>query len=300
MAVVTPPLFQTIDGVYDGASLGLPYRDLVAEGVVSSGDLAVTQRGAGANMSVDVAAGVAWVRGDDSVSQPAYRVYNDATVNLAVDAAHASLDRVDRVIAEVRDAAFSGVSTDWRLRVVTGTPAASPSAPSEPNNALTLALVSVPAGDTSIEGTQIADYRQYATTGSRLLSRTLKTSSTTISGTNEAGSNTIITAPTLVFDGVSRYQFDFYSPNVEFSFGTASVQFLLHDGTDYVAHVGRFGLASGESVGVNISLTLVPTAGARAYSMRAYRATADAVVVGGVGGPGTYGPAEFRVTRLVG
>lgn len=162
MAVVTPPLFQTLDSVYSGADLGLPYRDLISEGVAGASDLAVTERGAGANMSVDVAAGVAWVRGDDSALQPVYRCYNDGVVNLAIAAADGTNPRIDLVIAEVRDAGFSGVSTDWRLRVVTGTPAASPAAPATPNNAIVLARVSVPANDTAITNSQITDYRPRA------------------------------------------------------------------------------------------------------------------------------------------
>jgi hypothetical protein len=163
VAEVTPPLFQTIDAEYDGSHLGLPYRDFIAEGVVGSSALAVTERGAGANMSVDVAAGVAWIKGDDSsASQPCYRVYNDATKNLTVTAADATNPRIDLVIAEVRDAAFSGVSTDWRLRVVAGTPAGSPSAPATPSNAIVLARLSVPALDTTIGTAQITDYRPRA------------------------------------------------------------------------------------------------------------------------------------------
>lgn len=163
MAEVTPPLFQTIDAEYTGADLGLPYRDIVSEGVAGTTDLQVTQRGAGANMSVDVAAGVAWIKGDDSAAaQPTYRVYNDATKNLTVTAADATNPRIDLVIAEVRDAAFSGVSTDWRLRVVAGTPAGSPSAPATPSNSIVLARLSVPALDTTIGTAQITDYRPRA------------------------------------------------------------------------------------------------------------------------------------------
>lgn len=162
MAVITPPLFQTIDGEYSAADLGLPYRDLVSEGVIGTTGLAVSQRGAGANMSVDVAAGVAWIKGDDSSSQPTYRCVNDGTVNLTVTAADATNPRIDLVIAEVRDAAFSGVSTDWRLRVVAGTPAGSPSAPATPANSIVLARLSVPALDTTIGTAQITDYRPRA------------------------------------------------------------------------------------------------------------------------------------------
>lgn len=160
MAAVNPPLFQTLDGQYDGAELGAPYRDAFKEGVVASGDLLVTERSAGgANGSVDVAAGVVWVRGDDSALQPTYRCYNDATVNLSVAPGDATNPRIDRVIAEVRDDAFSGVANDWRIRVMTGTPAGSPVAPTLPNNAHSLATISVPALDTVITNAQITDTR---------------------------------------------------------------------------------------------------------------------------------------------
>lgn len=165
MAAITPPLFESVDSVYTAAALGLPYRDWVREGVLGSADMAVTERSGGANMSVDVAAGVAWVQGDDSTIQPAYRCYNDNTVNLAIDAASPSQARIDRVVAEVRDAAFSGVSTDWRLRVITGTPSGSPVAPALPNNAITLATVSVAAAASSVVNANITDGRPRAQLG---------------------------------------------------------------------------------------------------------------------------------------
>lgn len=162
MTVISPPNFMSVDGVYQGRHLGVPYRDILTEGVVGVNDLKVSQRGAGANLSVDVAAGVAWVAGDDAAAtQPLYRCYNDGTVNLAIATADATNPRIDRVVAEVRDSAFAGVSQDWRLRVVTGTPAGSPSAPALPPNAITLATVSVPAADTTISDSQITDGRSY-------------------------------------------------------------------------------------------------------------------------------------------
>lgn len=163
MTVISPPLFQTVDGVYQGRHLGIPYRDLMSEGVMSATDLKVSQRGAGANMSVDVAAGVAWIAGDDATAtQPLYRCYNDGTVNLAVTTAHGTNARIDIVVAEVRDSSFSGVSQDWRLRVIDGTPAGSPSAPATPSNCIKLAEVSVPALDTTISDAQITDTRTRA------------------------------------------------------------------------------------------------------------------------------------------
>lgn len=159
MTVITPPLYLNVDSEYGAADLGLPWRDLIAEGVVGSTALAVSQRAAGANLSVDVAAGVAWIKGDSSSTQPCYRCENDGTVNLAIAAADATNPRIDRVVAEVRDSVFSGVSNDWRLRVITGTPAGSPSAPAIPDSAISLATVSVPALDTTISTGQITDTR---------------------------------------------------------------------------------------------------------------------------------------------
>lgn len=164
MTVLTPA-FLNLDATYTAASLGLPYRDFIGEGVVAAADLAVAQRSAGANMSVDVAAGVAWVQGDDSTSQPTYRFRNDAVVNLAIAAADASNPRIDIVVAEVRDSVFSGVSNDGQLRVITGTPAVFPTVPAPPNNALNLAEVSVPALDTTIGTAQITDRRVRAQLG---------------------------------------------------------------------------------------------------------------------------------------
>lgn len=168
MTVITPPLFLNVDSTYGADDLGLPYRDFISEGVASSTALAVSERGAGANMSVDVAAGVAWILGDDATAQPCYRVYNDGTVNLTVTTADATNPRIDRVVAEVLDSTFSGASNLWRLRVIAGTPAGSPSAPALPSNAISLATISVPAGDTTIGSAQITDTRPRAQLGASL------------------------------------------------------------------------------------------------------------------------------------
>lgn len=168
MTAVTPPLYLNVDSFYGAKELGLPFRDLLGEGVVTvaSNSLKVSQRGAGANMSVDVAAGTAWVKGDDSVVQPLYRCYNDGTVNVAVTTSDPTNPRIDRVIAEVRDATFAGAFSDWRIRIVTGTPAGSPSAPALPNNAISLATIAVAAAASSIVTANITDLRANAALGS--------------------------------------------------------------------------------------------------------------------------------------
>jgi len=160
------PLFLNIDSFYGADELGLPYRDLIGEGIVEAGDLAVSERASGANMSVDVAAGACWVAGDDDAdAQPTYRLRNDATVNVAISAADATNPRIDLVVARVYDSAFAGVSDAGTIEVVTGTPAGSPSAPSLPNNAVALAQVAVAAGASSVTTANITDVRTRATVG---------------------------------------------------------------------------------------------------------------------------------------
>jgi hypothetical protein len=133
-------------------------------GVVSAGDLAVTQNGT-PNMSVNVAAGRAFIRGTEtaSLNQGVYSFFNDGAVNLAVAAADPTNPRRDLVIAQVRDSNYSGGVNDARLTVVTGTPAASPSDPTPPANALVLARIAVAAGATSVVTANITDLRTRAT-----------------------------------------------------------------------------------------------------------------------------------------
>lgn len=134
-----------------------------AHGIINAGDLAVSQNGT-PNMSVNVATGGCFIRGTENANQGAYHLWNDATVNLAITAADATNPRRDLIIAQVRDAYYSGSSKDARVTVVTGTPAASPSDPSLSSfpNALVLARVAVAANATSVTTANITDLRPRA------------------------------------------------------------------------------------------------------------------------------------------
>jgi hypothetical protein len=57
---------------------------ILTEGVIGLTSLAVTQRGAGANFSVDVATGFACITGDDVALQGKYLVQSTAVTNLAI------------------------------------------------------------------------------------------------------------------------------------------------------------------------------------------------------------------------
>lgn len=129
-------------------------------GVARVDDLKVTQRGAGTNMSVDVAVGAAVVGGTENAHQGNYYVYNDATVNVAISASDPVNPRIDIVGIRVRDSEYSGTSNDAAIIVVTGTPAGSPTEPTLPANFLTLARVDVPAGATQITNANITDRRR--------------------------------------------------------------------------------------------------------------------------------------------
>jgi hypothetical protein len=95
-------------------------------------------------------------------TQGAYYCYNDnsaGAVNLAISSSNPSNPRIDVVIAQVEDAAYSGSNNDWKLAVVTGTAAASPTVPALPANAVVLAYVWVPAAATNIITADILDLR---------------------------------------------------------------------------------------------------------------------------------------------
>jgi hypothetical protein len=175
--VEQPALFLELANTYHAKELGVLYRDLLSEGIIGPGDLAVSQRAAGANMSVDVADGATWVLGDDDPArQPLYRCRNDAVVNLAIAAADATKPRVDRIVAHVYDAQFAGAQNKWALEVLQGVATAGATdvnllgADAIGNNELELARVVVPAAAASIVNANIVDYRSGARIGAGNLS----------------------------------------------------------------------------------------------------------------------------------
>lgn len=114
-------------------------------------------------MTISVAAGHALVEGTQTASQGLYIVYNDAAVTVAVTTASTTLPRIDRVCLTVQDAFYGGTANNQViLQVVAGTPNASPVAPAEPANSLTLATLAIAANQTTIVNGNITDLRQTA------------------------------------------------------------------------------------------------------------------------------------------
>lgn len=137
-------------------------------GVVGSADLVVSQHSTG-NMSVDVSGGAAFILGTQNATQGVYHCWSDSTVtNLVVAASDPTNPRIDRVVAQVEDAFYSGANNDWKLAVVTGTPTAGATlvnlngVGAAPANAITLAYLLVGATVTSVLTANIGDARPFA------------------------------------------------------------------------------------------------------------------------------------------
>jgi hypothetical protein len=142
----------------------------VQEGVVASGDFAVSQRASTTNMSVDVAVGSAWIKVDSGARSGIAHVWSDAVDNVPLGASNASLPRVDRIVMQYNDSSIpAGTGGDTPTpRVITGTATSGATLDNEtgaaavPNDALHLADVLVAANTTAITNTAIRDRRAWA------------------------------------------------------------------------------------------------------------------------------------------
>lgn len=130
-------------------------------GCRGAGDLKVIAQGT-PNMTVAVAAGQCFVP-VSSALHGTYHLMNDASFNVTITAAHASLPRNDLIIARVDDAFFSGAVNAGSIVVVTGTAAASPVDPAVAGSYILLARVVVAAAVTSITNAAITDLRAFTT-----------------------------------------------------------------------------------------------------------------------------------------
>ena len=145
------------------------------EGVFAAGDCKVTAAAAG-GMRVDVAAGMAAIKGDSGVpgtglSQGLYLVVNDAAIAnaLTFSASHATLPRLDQVVLRVRDSSDLGSGADDAvLEIVEGVATAGATldnrtgAAALPNDRLRLADVLIPAASVAVAAGNVRDRRPWA------------------------------------------------------------------------------------------------------------------------------------------
>jgi hypothetical protein len=165
MAVNTAYVLQNLAGGTPATTFRQAFGGVVnTGGICGAGEYAVAQSGTPA-MSVQVAAGRAWVAGG-YVSPPSgftwttqgmYSVFNDAAVTLTIATSNPTNPRIDVVYLQVQDSFYSGGTDAAILGVVTGTPAPSPTVPAIPTNAISLANIAVAANATTIVNANITN-----------------------------------------------------------------------------------------------------------------------------------------------
>lgn len=135
---------------------------LPAVGVLGDTDLKVSQRAAGANMSVDIAVGSVVVQ-SATASRGRYLCRSTAIENRVVPASPgAGSSRWDLIIAEVTDTEYGDGTNAWSLSVFSGTAAGAPVQPATPAGAVLLAAIYVGSGVAMISNINIGDSRPYA------------------------------------------------------------------------------------------------------------------------------------------
>lgn len=130
-----------------------------AHGVVGSGDMAVT---AGAGHTVNVAAGVAVMRGTEQSDQGTYLGGNDAAYNVACGSPDATNSRYILIQARATDTEYGAGASAFVIDAKIGTPSGAPVVPTPDENALVLAEILQPAAAASAASYTIVDRRTRA------------------------------------------------------------------------------------------------------------------------------------------
>jgi hypothetical protein len=147
----------------------------LVEGVAASTHLAVSQRAAGANMSVDIAPGQAWVEIDTGTRNGYGHVISDAIANVAVTASNATNPRIDQVVIQWNETSIPTGSGDVPTPVVLAGTATAGAQVNNPtganyragaatlgNDRLLLADLLIPATSTTVTTANIVDRRPSA------------------------------------------------------------------------------------------------------------------------------------------
>lgn len=132
--------------------------NLAARGGVVPGYASPLEVTPSSGMTLAVEEGEAIVQSATPVDG-AYGCTVPAGATITLTAADSTYPRYDRIVVLVTDIGTSGSTCE--VIPVDGTPASSPTIPAEPSNAITLAVVYVGAGVTSISAGNITDYREF-------------------------------------------------------------------------------------------------------------------------------------------
>lgn len=286
MAVEIPRFLQT--KAYSALQLrralaGMP----IQAGVIDALDLDVTQRAAGgANMSVDVAAGSAWVKGTFTARQGMYHVYNDAVANLTIAANASGNPRIDQIVARVYDSIDGGNAQDTgTIEVVQGTATAGATldnrsgAAALPGTSIRLADVLVANGAASITNANIRDRRPWARGAYTLITRNANAGGTD-DYTSTTGSYIAVDAtnlaPRIECSGVPLL-IALHGSVVQ-SGATASITVYM-DGVDLNVQQDHQASGSFAHGGTLLSVPYIPSAGSHKFELRWHRGGAGTVTL---------------------
>ncbi|WP_079405476.1 hypothetical protein [Streptomyces sp. 3211] len=157
-----------------------PIGTMAPEGTLTTRD-GVLAGGAGLSatgtsaMQVQIGTGRAIVQGTSV--QGAYPVAITAPVTLTVPDGHAQHPRIDAVVLRVIDTLYETALQDTvQLEIISGTPAASPTAPSTPTTGIKLWEIAVPAGTSAGTGgitwaSALTDKRRYTSAHGGIIPR---------------------------------------------------------------------------------------------------------------------------------
>lgn len=171
MAFDNPPFVidaTTVDGEVIRRAIGSIINS--AGGVVTPGDLTVTQNGT-PNMTVNIGIGQIWVPGSSTSTQGPYYSRNAGSISQAINAASATLPRIDTVGVQVQDKAYAGTLTQIASFYVAGTATAGANLTNltgkgtVPASSYVLGYVVVPANATSIVTADILNVASLASLG---------------------------------------------------------------------------------------------------------------------------------------
>lgn len=269
-------------------------------GVPHNAHFLVTQRAAGANMSVDVAAGRAWVSVSTTAPAGLAHVSSDTTANVTVTASNATNPRVDQIILRWNDTSIpTGSGNVPTLEVLTGTATSGATldnrtgAAALPNDCLRLADILVPATSTSVTTANIRDRRPWCrgvysrivrTAGNYSLTATVATEIDTTNLRRRVECSGVPLRLTLSGMG-----------SVDVANQVIIVGFFLDGaGVDSTGALYQFtGASTGIGFGFNLHYVTVPTAGSHLVSPTAWVTTGTKTLLATAGNPLTFTVEEL-------
>jgi hypothetical protein len=252
------------------------------EGVIGAGDLKVAQRAAGANMSVDVAVGDAWVQYDTGSRNGLSHVWSDAIANVAFNASDATNPRVDQIGVQLNDTsvgAGTGGNTPT-LRYLPGTATAGATlanrtgAAAAPNDWMRLADVLVPATSTSVTTANIVDRRPWARGAKLNMAGTglgdvpgISTSVVQVAGITDQRLECSGTLLEVTFDGNCSHG----------TAGQSAIPLIFVDGAE-VARKLVVSASAAADVPFTVVYSATPAAGSHLFGVRMVASAASAVL----------------------